>query len=291
MRLIPACVVVLLSASLPLAQAGEPGVKSPILIGMAETMLVDIAESERDILKKTISDLMKEFTGLQGELTIEKSIDDLASKLESKKLHLGVFQGVEFAWVQKKHPGLKPLMVSTSDEKEKRFLYAQVLVRKDSGIKDFEGLKGKSVAFPQKTREHVRIFVDRNGGKESFKAITVKSVETALDMLLTEKVNAVVADKNGVDFYAQRIRPGAFKTLDVVRTSEPFPAGVLVYNEGGLNEKTLARVQKGLRKANSSDRGQELMQKWGIVSFDAVPGEYQSDLDAILKAYPSPAGK
>jgi ABC-type phosphate/phosphonate transport system substrate-binding protein len=278
------------------ALAGD--VKQPILIGMPETMVVDAADAV-DILKDKLATLMKEFTGLEGKLEIEKGAFDLARMLEDKKLHLGVFQGIEFAWVQKKHPKLKPFMVAISDAKDakdKRYLRALLVVRDDAPVKGFADLKGKVLSFPKKSKDHVRVFLQKNIGDATaatfFKAtVRSASAEAALDELLNGKLDGVVADKSTVDFY-RFLKPGAFRKLRVVQTSEDFPVGVVAYLEGGdLDAKTLDRIEKGMLKANKSERGQDLMGSWGIAAFEPVFSDFQRDLDAILKAYPNPDGK
>jgi len=263
------------SAGAP-APAGD--VKEPILIGMPETMIVDSADAV-DVLKERLTTLMKEFTGLQGKLEIEKGPFEMAKKLEDKQLHLGSFQGIEFAWVQKKHPKLKMFMVSLIDtnDADKAHQYVQLLVRDKAPEKSFADLKGKTLAYPKKSKEHVRVFLQKNIGDAPpatfFKAVvTSASVEGSLDELVNEKLDAVVADKTAVDFY-KSLKPGAFRKLRVVQTSEAFPVGVVAYLEGGMDAKTLERIEKGLLKANKSERGQDLMGSWGIAAFQPVPAD------------------
>ncbi|MFO0964160.1 MAG: PhnD/SsuA/transferrin family substrate-binding protein [Gemmataceae bacterium] len=271
--------------------AGGDGVKAPLLIGMPQSMLVDSGDAV-DVVEEKLAKLMKEFTGLDGKLHIEKGPFELARQLEDKKVQLGVFQGIEFAWVQKKHPQLKPFMVAISDikDKDKEHLRVLLIVREDSKAKDFGDLKGQTLSFPKKSKEHVRAYLTRNvpQAEKYFKAVVHSaSVESGLDELVASKCDAIVADKTAVDFY-RFLKPGAFRKLKVIQTSEPFPVGVVAYLQGALDAKTLERIEKGMLKANTSERGQDLMGTWGIAAFEEVFKSFEADLEATRKLYPAP---
>jgi len=271
------------------AKGGSGTASDPLIIGMAETMLRDVNVSERDILGERVTALVKEFTGLTGKLKIEAGAAEVARQLDAKEVQLGVMQGVEFAWMQKKHPKLKAFMVAPSDARENRHLYALLLVRKAGGAKSIADLKGKNIAYPKRSKEHLRLFTEKRTGGEPtafFKSRdTTMSTENALDALVEGKVDAVIADRNAAEFY-RRIKPGAYAKLTVAEKSEAFPISVLVYSDGAVAKKILDRFRSGMRKANTSDRGQDLMADWGIVSFNPVAATYQQDLEAIRKTYP-----
>lgn len=274
--------------------AGELGTTTPIHVGMPETMVADLAESQVEILEKKFALLMKEFTGLKGQLHVGDGPFDVASRLDEGQLQLAIFQGVEFAWVRAKYPTFQPLMIALSTHPKIEVL---ILTRKEGGAEGFAGLKGKRIALPKKSKEPARLFLEnvsaKAGGdlKSFFKEITSPpNPEKALDDLVAGKVDAVVADKVAVEFY-QRIKPGVFGRLKVLQTSEPFPPGVIAYKKGALSDALLDRFKKGMLKANKSERGQDLMANWNITSFEPVPADYARDLEAILKSYPAPTGK
>ncbi len=269
-----------------LARAGD---KSSIMIGMSETGLADATDSV-DVLKERLATLMKEFTGLGGKLQVEKSVWNVVRLLEEKKLQLGIFEGAEFAWAQAKNPKLKPFMIAISDLKDPDRTHGRAIlvVRADAPIKGLADLKGKVVSYNKKNKDHVRVFTEKRIGdkKAYFKTIVEsKNAETGLDELLEGKVDAVLTDKLSADFY-RFLKPGAYRKMRVAESSEAFPAGCVAYLEGDVDAKTLERIQKGLFKANKSERGQDLMSSWNIAAFESVPRDYQADLDLIRKAYP-----
>jgi len=277
------------------AQADKPLAKDPVQIGMAQTMVVDVPQPFIDLLGYPFGALMKEFTGLTGNLKVGGSPFDVARNLEDGKVHFAVFQGLEFAWVQAKHPNIKPLMVALYQNKQ---LHAQLLVRKDSGIESFVDLRNKDVAYPQKSKEHCRVFMERHcnecgecGPKAYFNNLCKPgSVETALDQLAAGKIHGVIGDKADVDFF-KRIKPGVFAQLMIVKNSEAFPSAVIAYSHGQVDSKLLAQFRTGMIRANKSERGRDMMGMWRITSFENVPEGYFQNLEEILRCYPAPETK
>ena len=61
------------------------------------------------------------------------------------QLHVGVFQGYEFAWAQQKYPDLKPLAVAVNVY---RYPIVYVIARRDGPAKSFGDLRGKTLGVP-----------------------------------------------------------------------------------------------------------------------------------------------
>src|SRR5262249_17052256 len=83
----------------------------PILTGLVESF-DDVPEETLEKGKTVFGDLMKDMTGLNGKAIVAGDAFNVARGLDEKKFHLGVFPGFEFAWVQQKHPHLRPLMIA-----------------------------------------------------------------------------------------------------------------------------------------------------------------------------------
>lgn len=269
--------------------AAATEVPGPVLVGMAQTMLAGVPEMFIDILDNRMALLMKDFAGMQGKLEVGGSPFDLAAKLKEDKVGLGVFQGIEFAWVQAKHPELKPLMLALSQHKN---VHAQLLVRKDAGMNSMADLRGKDLACPKKTKVHCNVFLKTACGKmdaapKAFfgNIVHPPTAEMALDQLLEGKCHAVIADQVEVDFY-KRVKPGSFNQFQVLETSAAFPCAVIAYREGGLDEATVKRLRDGLLKASKSDRGQDIMAMWQITEFAPVHAEYQRVLEEAARTHP-----
>lgn len=290
MKRLAALLLILSSIASP-ATAGDLGVKTPVRVAMPKTMVVDVEQSQVDLLGNKFSQLMEEFTGLKGTLEIGGEAGEVAKQLQEGKAHLGVFQSIEFAWIRPKHADSEPLMIALSGAKD---VQAYVLVKKDSAAADLAALKGKALALPKKSKEHTRAYltkaIEKAGAKDLkafFKEITTPAgPEKALDDVIDGKADAAIVDKSSLDFY-QRLKPGRFGQLKTIAKSEAFPPSVIVYRKDALEPALLERFKKGMLKANNSERGQDLMANWNITSFEAVPEDFQRNVEAIGKAYPA----
>src|SRR5262249_48785395 len=157
-------------------------------------------------------------TGLAGQLVVACGPFAAAGELFDRKLDLAVFHSFEFAWVQQKHPELRPFMVAVNSQ---RSVCAYVLVRKeDSTLASFADLKGKDFSVPKRTREHCRLFLERTCQADSpctvkdyfNRVVASENVETALDDLCLGKVQAALVDTIGLEFYKD-LKPGCFARL------------------------------------------------------------------------------
>ena len=71
--------------------------------------------------------------------------------------------------------------------------------------------------------------------------------------------------------------------------SEPFPASVLAYREGAVPPALVKQIRDGLMRAHKTAGGRVLLGTWRLKAFEAVTPAYETDLAAIMKAYPPPA--
>src|SRR5262249_19029730 len=111
--------------------------------------------------------------------------------------------------------------------------------------------------------------------------------EEALDDVVDGVVQATVVDAVALECYKGR-KPARFAKLRVILESEPFPAGVVAYSPGALDEATLRRFRVGMINASQSPRGQQLLNLPGIKCFEERPAAYDQMLADIIKASPPP---
>lgn len=273
------------------AHAAAPD-KEAVTIGIADTMVVDVPRPLVELLAGPFGSLMKEFTGLEGKLKVGGDPLEVARDLAEKKLQLGVFQGIEFAWAKHHYPDLQPLMIAVYKQRQ---LHATLVVRKDGPINSFADLRGKEVSLPCRSKEHCRLFLERHCHEcgmclpQAYFGQVVRSYSTedALDDLVRGKIHAAIIDKVSLDFY-EYLKPGAYARLKVAKESEAFPPAVVAYRKDALPESTLNKFKEGMLRANKNQRGQDMMGMWRISSFETVPQDYHRNLAEILKAYPAP---
>ncbi len=271
----------------PAAERTSPS--SAVRIGMIGTLFRDVPEATVQTMMQPFGILMESQTGVSGLLVPSGDAESMGQELASDKLQLGVFHGIEFAWARLKYPQLQPLLIAVN---QRAHLHALLVVRADSLVKEFDDLKGQSLAFARHTREHCRHFAQRRCPDSSMpklfgKITTPDNVEEALDDVIDRVVQATVVDGLALECY-QRRKPGRFAKLKIVQQSEAFPAAVVAYRPGALPEATIDRFRLGMLNANQTLLGRQLLNLWKLTGFEAVPADYEQTLTNIVKAYPAP---
>jgi ABC-type phosphate/phosphonate transport system substrate-binding protein len=265
-----------------------------VRIGLVGSLFRDIPEPMARALMEPFGALMQSQTGLSGELVQVPGPDALGRQLARGQVELGVFHGFEFAWARTTNPGLRPLMIAVNQQ---RHLRAYVVVGSASGISTLADLRGKGLALPHGTREHCRLFLDRRceacgPTPERFfsRLTTPANLEDALDDVVDNLVQATVVDGVALESFKRR-KPARFARLKVIQESEVFPAAVVAYQPGTLDEATLERFRSGLVNARKTALGRQLLTLWKLTGFEPVPNDYEQTLAAIAKAYPPPGAK
>jgi ABC-type phosphate/phosphonate transport system substrate-binding protein len=284
----------LLSATLfavPVLSAADRAEPDPVQIGMVQTLFTDVPTPIINLLMPPFRGLMKEFTGLNGQIQVGGDAFAVAEKLHGEKVHLAVFHGVEFGWAQQKYPDLRPLMVAVYKDPHLR---ASIIVKGDSKATNVTELKGQTCGVPFRCREHCRMFIEKEcegcrcDPKSFFSHVTKPmSAESAMDEVLMDKLGAAVIDEVMFENYRE-VKPGCYKRLRVLKASDIFPTAVVAYRQGALSDETLEKFKSGMMSANKNERGRDLMNLWKISSFEPVPIDYAATVANIIKAYPAP---
>ncbi|HWY86732.1 MAG TPA: PhnD/SsuA/transferrin family substrate-binding protein [Gemmataceae bacterium] len=282
------CTLVL---AMPLS-AAEFKTNDPVRIGMVSSLFHDIPLPLIEFLGGPFKTLIKEFTGLDGQLKVGGDAFEVGKKLADGKLELAVFHGFEYGWARQKYPELRPLTIAVSKHRQVR---AFLVVRDDSAVQSFSDLRGKDVGFPRKSKEHSRLFLENScaefghcSARAFFGQVQASAnADDALDDILRGKLQAVVTDTMSLEEY-ERFKPGCYARLKVVKQSEPFPPAVIVYREGALDADTLKRFRDGMIGANQSPRGRDMMSMFKMTAFEPVPDDYGQMVAEILRHYPAP---
>jgi ABC-type phosphate/phosphonate transport system substrate-binding protein len=276
-----ACLTALFAGRAKAARADD------LLIGSSGT-LADTQEAKEKAALDTLQAFIKDETGMNNQILPQKNWRELADKMTSGKLQIGVFQGHEFAWVQEKYPKIKPLALAVNLY---RYPEVYVVTKKASPAKDFAGLKGQTISLPV-SNSSTRLFIDheckKNGKDETsfFSKITEqKNVEDALDDVVDGVVAATAVDKAGLQSFKRR-KPGRFNQLKEVAHSQPLPPPVVAYAEGSLSESTLQTFRKGLLDAARKERGKTMLTLFHMTGFDPVPADFDKVLARTRKMFP-----
>lgn len=273
--------------------AGQAEGGDTVRIGLVQSLFRDVPAPLVQMLAFPFRSLMRAQTGLEGQLVTAPDCFDLGRQLEEGKVQLGVFHGIEFGWAREKYPKLQPLCIAINRDRQ---LYAYLVVREDSGARNLTDLKGQALALPKGSREHCRLFLDRQCARcgqptaKLFGRITSQAnVEGALDDVLRGKVQVAVVDGVSLECYRQ-VKPGCHARLKILQKSELFPAAVIACRADVLNAETVERFKTGMITANQNERGRELMTMWKLTAFEAIPDDYEQAVANITRLYPAPVG-
>jgi ABC-type phosphate/phosphonate transport system substrate-binding protein len=282
----------------PSLRAIEPEKKadpppSGIRVGIVRSLFRDIPEPLIKISMIPFRALMHEQTGLNCDLIPPTDAYDLGDQLAKHQVELAVFQGFEFAWVREKHSELKPLIIAVNKHRNRK---AHLIVRDDYPGTGVTNLKGKELAIPTRSRDHCRLFVERTCqecGSQSISQFFSKisgnlNVEEALDILADDGLQAVVVDDVALECY-QRRKPGRFGQLKDLCQSEWFPDTIVAYSPGAFSNVTLDSLRRGLKNADKSSIGRQLLTLWLMTEFEDLPKDFDKLLTDTSKAYPSSA--
>jgi ABC-type phosphate/phosphonate transport system substrate-binding protein len=282
---------VLLACVLAQSQQAAAEAPDPVRIGLVQSLFRDVPAPLVQMLSYPFRSLMRAQTGMNGQLVTVPDWGVLGRQLHDKQVQLGVFHGIEFAWARQKYPDLRPLCIAINRD---RNLYAFLVTRDDNPARQLSDLKGKALALPRGSREHCRLFLERlcaaagQTPEQFFAKISHQAnVEMGLDDVLRGKVQAAVVDSVSLHCY-ETVKPGCYGRLRVLQKSDCFPAAVIAYRQGALDQDTLDRFKTGMITANQNERGRELMTLWKLTAFEAIPEDFEQTLSAILKAYPAP---
>jgi ABC-type phosphate/phosphonate transport system substrate-binding protein len=260
-------------------------------IGTSGSLALNASGTKEQTALESLQSFIKTETGFNNEIIRQTNYQELVQKMAGGQLHLGVFQGYEFAWAQEKNPKLQPLALAVDVYP---YRYAYLMVRRDSKITDFAALQGQALSLPRTGQGQLSLFVERlceTHGKplEAFfsKISTPDNIEDALDDVVDGVVQAAVVDRVGLEAYRRR-KPGRFSRLKELAHSRPFPPPLVAYYDEILDEETRQRFRDGLLNANRKEKGQRLLNLFKLTGFVAPPSDFGQALAETRKAYPPP---
>jgi ABC-type phosphate/phosphonate transport system substrate-binding protein len=289
--------LVALAASLILSSTlainGQQARHEVLQIGSSSSWLTGKKDQEKGALV-TLKAFIKDETGLENEIETHNGWRQLAARLAQGQLHIGVFQGFEFAWATEQDPRLKTLIIAINIY---RYPVAYVLVNRNNPARDFAALKGQTLSIPAVGQGILQLFVEqqcqRAGSnlKGFFSKITEpENVEDALDDVVDGVSQATVVDRAALEAFKSR-KPARYSKLWPAAQSQPFPPPVLAYYDGQLDEATRLRFKQGMLNGLQKEHGQTLLTLCHFTRVEAVPADFEQVLSATRKAYPPLPGK
>lgn len=271
---------------------GQQAKPKLLRIGSSGPLAGDAPSDKDQTAMETMRGFIRNETGMDSEIFELKTWQELADKLSTGNLHLGVFQGAEYAWAEERDAELIPLALAVNLQ---RYRYAHVLVKQNNPAKDFAGLKGQTLALPRIGQSHLQTYINRQaeaqkatGASAFFGKIThPDNLEDALDDVVDGAVQGVVTDRIGLEAYKRR-KPGRAGQLREVARSEAFPPPVIAARGNTLDTATRKKFQDGLIQAHTKEKERRLLSLFRLTAFEAPPADFKKFLAEFRKAYPAP---
>lgn len=290
-----AAVLVVAAASAWVVPGGplqaEEGKPAAVQIGMIQTLFRGSDSKMMLVATQPFGELLHAQTGIRGQFSIVPDAAEMAKRVDSGELHLGILHGIEYAWIKEKYPDLQPLILAHNQTVK---LKGYLLVRADSKLDAVADLKGKPLALPRRSLNHCHLFLHRTIQEAGHDpagffaaAEDAANTEVALDAVVDGTVSATVVDGVALDVYRKR-KPARAARLRILKESGIFPTATIVYKPGARDEALINRFRDGLVTAHQQVLGRQILTLWRLSQFSEVPTEYQALLDDILKEYPDP---
>ena len=154
---------------------------------------------------------------------------NFGQQIEDGKIHVGIVWGVEYGWLRKRFPRMKPMVVTRHATAH---LKSQLMVHPDSKATDLAGVRGQRLATYQRMPLMDELFLsktveDRGVRLPQFFA-TIKQHKTALDAICAVHSGEADCVMINTTLYQRHIANRPKLELRAVALSDPFPQAVLV---------------------------------------------------------------
>jgi ABC-type phosphate/phosphonate transport system substrate-binding protein len=290
----------LLSASRdPPARAAKPRPK-PVTLCLYSSLLVGI--NDRDARRATtpLLRLLERKVGYPVRLRLEKGkasarhLMAFGAKLSAgKECQIGVVWGLEYGWLVKEYPELRPLAVISIGDKNLRDM-SLLLVRKPFGGSSLAGLRGKRLARYRGAPLMEQVYLDKMLKDEGLDPQThfrqgppygtLKEAVFALEAGQADCLMLSVAAWNRL----MSVRPRLKELLVPVKQSDFYPRPALIGSVkavDALRRGLWRRIQDALVAAHRTREGRECVRFWRFESFSR-PRNYAAEARASARKVP-----
>ena len=265
--------------------------RQTIEIGLPESAVQDVPKAFRNTAATPILKLMKDSTGMRGNILYFTDAMTLASDMNDGKIQIGIFQGHELAWARTRYADLVPIAVAVPMNPVQTFL----LVRADSKAKSIGDLANDKISLPSYRPDFCEMFLAKQK-QEQLKDIDFAGqidAATATDAIfdvIDGKAGCTVVDASTLKFF-EAVQPGAYKNVRILCQSEVFPDACITVKKNDLDEKTIEQFRQTLLNVRNLPGGPPLLTALKLKSFAKVPDDYEQSLKNIEKQYPMPAAE
>ena len=235
---------------------------------------------------KPISDYLSERLGVKVEAFTASNYIGVVEGLGSGSVDFGIIPPFSSLLAQKQS-NAKPILTSKGKTGKPGYT-AELYVRKDSGIKSLQDVKGKKVAFVDPSSSSGYIYPGAmlvEAGLNLDKDISYQfsgGHDKSLQLLLNKDVD-VIATFDGVEDRYAKDFPQAKNEIQKLATSEMIP-GVMVTVSSKMDKELQEKLEKALRDIEKDPKMKELFTKmFSITGFSDVDQDAYKKVEATAK--------
>ena len=235
---------------------------------------------------KPISDYLSERLGVKVEAFTASNYIGVVEGLGSGSVDFGIIPPFSSLLAQKQS-NAKPILTSKGKTGKPGYT-AELYVRKDSGIKSLQDVKGKKVAFVDPSSSSGYIYPGAmlvNAGLNLDKDISYQfsgGHDKSLQLLLNKDVD-VIATFDGVEDRYAKDFPQAKTDIQKLATSDMIP-GVMVTTSSKMDKELQKKLEQALRDIEKNPKMKELFTKmFSITGFTDVDQDAYKKVEATAK--------
>ena len=235
---------------------------------------------------KPISDYLTERLGVKVEAFTASNYIGVVEGLGSGSVDFGIIPPFSSLLAQKQS-NAKPILTSKGKTGKPGYT-AELYVRKDSGIKSLQDVKGKKVAFVDPSSSSGYIYPGAmlvNAGLNLDKDISYQfsgGHDKSLQLLLNKDVD-VIATFDGVEDRYAKDFPQAKTDIQKLASSDMIP-GVMVTTSGKMDKELQEKLEKALRGIEKDPKMKEMFTKmFSITGFTDVDQDAYKKVEATAK--------
>ena len=235
---------------------------------------------------KPISDYLSERLGVKVEAFTASNYIGVVEGLGSGSVDFGIIPPFSSLLAQKQSSA-KPILTSKGKTGKPGYT-AELYVRKDSGIKSLQDVKGKKVAFVDPSSSSGYIYPGAmlvEAGLNLDKDISYQfsgGHDKSLQLLLNKDVD-VIATFDGVEDRYAKDFPQAKTDIQKLASSDMIP-GVMVTVSSKMDKELQEKLEKALRDIEKDPKMKELFTKmFSITGFTDVDQDAYKKVEATAK--------
>ena len=235
---------------------------------------------------KPISDYLSERLGVKVEAFTASNYIGVVEGIGSGSVDFGIIPPFS-ALLAQKQSNAKPILTSKGKTGKPGYT-AELYVRKDSGIKNLQDIKGKKVAFVDPSSSSGYIYPGAmlvEAGLNLEKDISYQfsgGHDKSLQLLLNKDVD-VIATFDGVEDRYAKDFPQAKTDIQKLATSDMIP-GIMVTVSSKMDKDLQDKLEKALRDIENDPKLKELFTKmFSITGFTDVDQEAYKKVEATAK--------